>query len=282
MKYFTAVGSRQEIESVIVLPPFRMLCSYHYFKKQRDLVKEMVDRHYEVFIDSGAFSAETKGVVINIDDYCEFIKYTGATTYASLDVIGDAKQTRYNTEYMIKEHGLKPLPTFHMGSTIEDLEALMNVYPYICLGGLVFSPKIVAHCDRVWHYILTHQPNLRVHGFGLTNIELMKRYPWYSVDSSSYKSCRRYGRQNVLWDGMDFKTIQEDEYLQILEGMGYKIYDHNNLDEKGQPTMLVTNAERYHLYDLHSSQSYKLFAAHLEEVNKHKDFSYLNAQQVLF
>lgn len=283
MKYYAAVGDKREIGAVIVIPPIRMLCSYHYFKKQKEMVKELVEKNYEIFIDSGAFSAETKGVIINIDEYCDFIKYTGASIYAGLDVIGNAKQTRYNTEYMIGEHGLKPLPTFHMGSTLEDLEALMYNYPYICLGGLVFSPKIVSHCDRVWHHILTHEPNLRVHGFGLTNLELMKRYPWYSVDSSSYKSCRRFGRQGVLWNGLDFKTIQEDEYLEILQQMGYKIFDYDNLDpETGKPKIIPTNTERYHMYDLHSVQSYKLFAAHLGEVNKHKDFSYLNAQTTMF
>jgi len=269
MKYYAAVGDKREIASVCVIPPIRMLCSYHYFKKKAPLIKELVHKRYDIFIDSGAFSAQTLGKPIDIDDYCKFIIETEAIIYAGLDVIGNAKQTLKNTEYMAKEYGLKPIPTFHMGSSLDDLIALMD-YHYIALGGLVFSPNKINHCDRVWDYILKNNPKLKVHGFGLTNLELMERYPWYSVDSSSYKSCRRFGRQGILWNGLEFKTIPEEEYWEILQQMGYK--DISSL----------TNNERYHLYDFHSVQSYKLYAAHLGEINKHKKFDYLTGQISLF
>lgn len=269
MKYYAAVGDKREIGAVSIIPPIRMLCSYHYFKKKAELIKELILKHYDIFIDSGAFSAETLGKPINIDDYCKFIIDTQAITYAGLDVIGNALQTRKNTEYMVKEYGLKPIPTFHMGSSIDDLEALMG-YHYIALGGLVMGKNITNHCDRVWDYILKNNPRLKVHGFGLTNIELMERYPWYSVDSSSYKSCKRFGRQGVLWNGFEFKTIPEEEYWVILEQMGHK-------DIAG-----LTNTERYHLYDFYSVQSYKTYAAHLGEINKHKKFNYLTDQINLF
>lgn len=277
MKYYAAVGDKREIGAVCVIPPVRMLCSYHYFKKKTELVKELVEKHYEIFIDSGAFSAATKGAVINIDEYCVFIKDTGATIYAGLDVIGDAKQTRINNEYMIKEHGLNPIPTFHMGSELKDLELVAaGQYSYIALGGLVFSANIVNHCDRVWHWILSNNPKLRVHGFGLTNLDLMKRYPWYSVDSSSYKSCRRFGRQGILWgEDFEFRTIPEDEYLKILQEMGYKIFD-------AEGNIIPSNTERYHMYDFHSVQSYKLYASYLGELNKHRKFDFLTAQTTLF
>lgn len=270
MKYYAAVGDQREISAVVVIPPVRMLCSFHYFKKKKELVKELVDKGYEIFIDSGAFSAHTQDVEINIDDYCSFIKFTGSGLYAGLDVIGDAKQTRLNTEYMIEKFGLNPIPTFHLGGEVEDLYRLFD-YPYIALGGLVFSSNIMKYCDEVWGRILREKPNLKVHGFGLTNLELMERYPWYSVDSSSYKGCRRFGRQSILWgENFEFKTVQEKEYWLMLEQQGYK-----GIAE-------LSNNERYFLYDFHSVQSYKIFAAHLKEVNKIKDFSYLTAQHKMF
>lgn len=270
MKYFAAVGDQREISAVCVIPPVRMLCSYHYFKSKRDLVKSLVDSGYEIFIDSGAFSAHTKGVEINIDEYCEFIKYTGSGTYAGLDVIGDAKRTMENCRYMAERHSLAPIPTFHLGCDLNDLYKIID-YPYIALGGLVFSSNIMRYCDEVWGIILRERPNIRVHGFGLTNLELMERYPWYSVDSSSYKGCRRFGRQSILWgDEFEFRTMSEDEYWKLLEQQGYK-------DIAG-----LTNNERYFLYDFYSVQSYKTYAAHLKVVNRIKDFSYLTAQEKLF
>lgn len=270
MKYYAAVGDKRELAAVKVLPPVRALFSYHYYKNKINEIQEFIKGGGECLIDSGAFSADSVGAEIDIDSYCNFIIDSGATLYAGLDVIGDAKATMKNVAYMERVHKLHPFPTFHMGSKLEDLYEMMD-YPYIALGGLVFSKNIVNHCDAVWSYILRENPKLKVHGFGVTNLEIMKRYPWYSVDSSSYKSCRRFGRQNILWgDEFEFKTVDEKEYWKILQSMGYP--DPLNL----------TNNERYFLYDFHSVQSYKTYAAHLGEVNKHKKFDYLIAQQKLF
>lgn len=270
MKYYAAVGDKRELAAVQVIPPVRALFSYHYYKNKVEEIQEFVQAGHEAFIDSGAFSAASVKAKIDIDDYCEFIQNTGATIYAGLDVIGDAKATAKNIEYMERVHKLNPIPTFHMGSKLDDLAELMG-YSYIALGGLVFSKNIEKHCDAVWSYILRENPKLKVHGFGLTNLEMMSRYPWYSVDSSSYKSCRRFGRQNILWgENFEFRTVEEKEYWKILEAMGYP------------PILNMVNNERYFLYDLHSVQAYKTYAAHLTEVNKHKSFDYLTKQGKLF
>ena len=55
--------------------------------------------------------------------------------------------------------------------------------------------------DHVWHYYLTNPdgtPKVKVHGFGLTARELMFRFPWGSVDSTSWMHTSRYG--GVLMD----------------------------------------------------------------------------------
>lgn len=266
MEYYAAVVNEDEIRASCLIPPYNILASYHYFKSKVDLVKECINKQYSVIIDSGAFSAANADAEINIDEYCEFLLETGAKIYAGLDVIGDAGATRRNTEYMVKEYHLKPIPTFHMGSDLSDLESLMN-YSYIALGGMVFSSGIESHCDAVWRYIMQHNPKIKVHGFGLTNIDLMKRYPWYSVDSSSFKSCKRFGRQNVLWNGFNFQSFTEEEYLVVLRGMGFAA---------------ATNKEKWFLYDHFGAQSYKLYGAHLKELNKHRKFDFLTSQSRLF
>jgi hypothetical protein len=268
MKYYNAVTGFDEIDMVGMQPKKRVLCSYHYYKNKPNEVKQLIKNKFDVFIDSGAFSAKNSGEKINIDQYCEFLKFTQAINYATLDVIGNAKATLNNHEYMIKEHNLNPIPAFHMGSRIDDLKPLLD-YNYIALGGLVFSAGITSHCDEVWSYILKNKPSLKVHGFGLTNIELMARYPWYSVDSSSFKSCKRFGRQNILWDGINFETFTELEYQQYLSELGVNF---DNLDNK----------QKYKIYDYYSSVSYAIYAAHLTEINKYKNFNYLTIQQKLF
>lgn len=271
MKYYAAVVNADEIKASTLMPPYNILASYHYFKSKQDLIRESIAKGYSVFIDSGAFSAANSGKEIDIDLYCAFLKETRATMYAGLDVIGNAKETLFNTEYMIKEHGLNPIPTFHLGSNPADLKKLFD-YPYIALGGLVFASGATRYCDEVWGLILKERPDMRVHGFGLTNFDLMARYPWASVDSSSFKGCKRFGRQQILWDGFEFKTFSEEEYIDFLVSQGYA---RESLEGK------ENNKARWFLYDFYSVQSYKLYGAHLKELNKTKDFSYLTAQQKL-
>lgn len=286
MKYYAAVVNEDEIKAATMQPPNCILASYHYFKTKTELIVDCLSKQYDVFIDSGAFSAENSGKEINIDDYCKYIIDTGVTTYAGLDVIGNAAKTLENTNYMVNEYGLNPIPTFHMGSSLDDLQELLDGnYHYIALGGLVFSSNVVNHCDKVWDYILKNDPNLKVHGFGLTNIELMKRYPWYSVDSSSFKSCKRFGRQGVIWNNFEFKTFDEEEYIQILRSIGHDVPDTQKKikgDKAQNEAVTAANKQRWFLYDYYSVQSYKLYGAYLKELNKHRDFSYLTAQQSLF
>jgi hypothetical protein len=271
MKYYAACVDDTGISAACLMPPKQILLSYHYYKNKKDKVKQLISNGYDIFLDSGAFSAMNSGKEINIDEYCKYIKEVGAVYYASLDVIGDANATLINLEYMIDNYKLNPIPTFHMGSKIEDLKPLLK-YDYIALGGLVFSSGIMHHCDEVWHYILTNKPKLKVHGFGLTNIELMARYPWYSVDSSSFQGCRRFGRQNLLYSGFNFKTFTEDEFLDLLE-KGF-LYDKEQLKSN--------NKMRIYLEDLFAVNSIKQYAQHLHELNKYRDFKHLTQQTKLF
>lgn len=270
MKYYAAVVNEQEIEACTVQPPYNILASFHYFKSKKDLVRACVQKGFDVFIDSGAFSAANSGKTIDINEYCRFILETKVSFYAGLDVIGDAKKTLDNQKYMVNEYGLDPIPTFHLGCNPEDLRALFD-YDYIALGGLVFSSGIPRYCDEIWGMILREKPKLKVHGFGLTNIDLMERYPWASVDSSSFKGCKRFGRQQILWgESFDFKTFSEVEYLEQLEKMGHK------------GAKDLENKIKWFLYDYYSVQSYKVYGEHLKTMNKIKNFDYLTQQQKMF
>lgn len=269
MKYYAACTTKEEVDNSTFMPPYCLLTSFHYFKDKIALVKECVKSKFDVFVDSGAFSAANSGKAIDINEYCRFIIETGVTTYAALDVIGSHAKTMENVKFMEREYGLTPIPTFHIGGDPKNLEEIYNEYAYIALGGLVFASGVVRYCDEIWGIILRNKPKLRVHGFGVTNFDLVERYPWYSVDSSSFKSGQMFGRQTTLWNGLDFKTWEEDDYFAFMKKMGF-------------PTDTMTKKEKRLLTTNHSCQSYRIYCAHLSEVNKHKDFSYLTNQQKLF
>lgn len=178
--------------------------SYHYIHKQSFIDKIRKDGK-QVFLDSGAFSAFTKGVNVDIDAYCRYIQDNddiilrdGDTLLASvLDGIGDPLKTWQNQRRM-EQLGVKPLPCFHYGEDERYLEWYIQNYDYITLGGMVpiSTPQLRLWLDRLWEKYLTDasgRPRLKVHGFGLTTISLMERYPWYSVDSSSWVQIAKSG-----------------------------------------------------------------------------------------
>ena len=168
-----------------------ILESYHYIDKE-SAVKKIRAEGVKVFLDSGAFSAFTQGVEIDVGEYCDYIhKNADIILFPSvLDAIGDADGTWHNQQEM-ERRGTTPLPCYHYGEPTEILDYYVSRYPYITIGGMVpiSTPQLFVWLDRIWEEHLTHAdgtPKCKVHGFGLTSLPLMKRYPWYSVDSSTW------------------------------------------------------------------------------------------------
>lgn len=165
--------------------------SYHYVHGQRYVDKIRRDG-IKVFLDSGAFSAFTQGVEVDIEKYCEYcLANADIIEHASvLDAIGDCDGT-WRNQMRMEQLGVKPLPCYHYGEPIEVLEWYASRYEYITIGGMVpiSTPQLLLWLDRIWEEVLADadgRPKLKVHGFGLTSLPLMFRYPWYSVDSSTW------------------------------------------------------------------------------------------------
>lgn len=160
------------------------------------------------FLDSGAFTLATKAqqkaidmktfydsekFYRYIDSYAAFIKkYSLAIHfYANLDVIGNPELTWRNQQYLEKEHGLKPVPVVHFGTEMKWLLFYLERYDFIGLGGLVGAPqpastKWLDMCFDIICSTPNRLPCVKIHGFGVTGLSRLMRYPWYSVDSTSW------------------------------------------------------------------------------------------------
>lgn len=172
--------------------------SYHYLGSER-LINEIRRDERKVFLDSGAFSAFSLGVDVNIEDYAAFCKKNADIILmpSVLDAIGDHVGT-WENQKRLEDLGVQCLPCFHFGEPEEVLDYYLEHYDYITIGGMVpiSSPNLVRWLDRIWpDHILDDngKPRAKVHGFGLTSASLMARYPWYSVDSSSWVQMASFG-----------------------------------------------------------------------------------------
>lgn len=168
----------------------------------------------KVFLDSGAFSAFTQGTVINIQEYADYVKKYDKylTTYANLDVIGNAEKTLKNQEYLEKQ-GLKPLPAYHLGENFDVYKRMLENYDYIGLGGV--APKNISFkLKKSWLYqCFNVKPSrTKIHGFGITRMNLLKNLDFYSVDSTSwlvYGIMRYFNNYDCFKH--DFKSIRVHE-----------------------------------------------------------------------
>jgi hypothetical protein len=174
-----------------------LLESFHYIHRQKQV--DIIRREgRKIFLDSGAFSAFTQGVSVDIGKYCDYIQRNadiiehvdGQPLASVLDAIGDCDGT-WKNQMEMERRGVRPLPCFHYGEPVEVLDWYVANYSYITIGGMVpiSTPQLKLWLDRLWRDHLTlpdGTPKIKVHGFGLTSLPLMMRYPWYSVDSSTW------------------------------------------------------------------------------------------------
>lgn len=204
--YTSGWGRRRDL----IPRKFSVLESYWYLKTRRKrqgvvLVKDAKCAETEhFFLDSGAFTAHTKGVEISLDEYIKYIHANKKhiTTYCALDVIDDPKATWEAVKEM-EAQGLKPLPVFHSGEDTKYLKRYLDSgYDYVGIGGAAGSKKWSReyYFDRIRRILLKPggEPRIRCHGFGITEPQYMLMFPWYSVDSTSWVLQAAFGAIYVL------------------------------------------------------------------------------------
>jgi len=241
MRVFEVVIKRQDLEAVIETVYPNVLISYVYAQRFLPTV-DLLDDRFHFFLDSGAHSANTLGIEIDIDEYMKFIADRSHVidVYAGLDVIGDPVASAENQRIM-EEAGFAPLPTYHFGEPVGVLEELAERYEFFCLGGVVGksdAAKIIWLDDLYARVLAKYRDTRRIHMFGVGSEKILRRYPFYSADSSA--GSLQAG--NKTWHMQDGRT--------------YKLRD---LAEKGLNTVeAVLAAQVEQREDLAGAEKYKV------------------------
>lgn len=138
------------------------------------------------------------------DAYGAFLKKFSPfiTTYSNLDLMNNGEGTYANQKYL-EGLGLKPIPVYHVGDDVKWIKKYLDEgYDYIAIGGITPNPTptILPALDRLFSTLLCDAkgyPRAKYHGFAVTGHKLMVRYPWYSVDSTSWAMMGAYGQMMV-------------------------------------------------------------------------------------
>ena len=167
----------------------------------------------KLFVDSGAYTAYTKGVELNVDAYINYLNgiTEHLTIFAQLDTIpgryGQIKTAKDRAEapekswenYLYMRQRLKEpnklLPIFHQGEDYKWLKNMLewvdsngNHIEYIGVSPAADVPGLENFLDLSFDIIAnSSNPNVKTHAFGMTRLDILEMYPYTSADSTSWK-----------------------------------------------------------------------------------------------
>ena len=220
-----------------------------------------VDFH---FLDSGSFAlwsrsqdwAKETGKAVEsyydqpsfyeyMDSYANFIHANNSwiDAYANVDVIPNPELTWRNQQYLENEHRIEPVPVIHYTTDTSWITRYIEEgYDYIGLGGLVGSTnkaECQAWLDKAFDCICGGGlPRVQVHGFGVTSYHLLTRYPWTTVDSTSWAKSGGFGNIYVPRKRKG-KFVFDVEPFVIAVSL-----DSSKLGDSGQHYNTLTEAEQ--------------------------------------
>lgn len=190
-----------------------------------------------LMLDSGAYSAWNKGSRIDLTSYIKFAKENqdAFDVIVNLDVIPGKPGQRYMDEdreraaqqgwqnYMaMLESGIPPeklMHVFHQGEDTIWLSKLLATFPNfvgISPDNAVSTPVRQSWLDGLMPFLCDHEgcPRFKFHGFGVTSVHLIVRYPWWSVDSTSWMAYGKYGM--ILLPKLHNGGIYYDQMIRLF------------------------------------------------------------------
>lgn len=204
--YFAGWRSRPEDEVLKAHDVLRLLSYMNDLKR----LLEWFDGGRKAFVDSGAFTAHTKGIEVPVDDYTDFLNQHDdhVIIAAQVDTIpgrfGQPK-TRQEIEeapekswqnYLYMRGRMKSpdklLPIFHQGEDFKHLRRMLEFEPKIQYIGVSPANDVSTREKEIWiaevFRIIKESPNpdVKTHAFGMTSLRVLEKFPFTSADSTTW------------------------------------------------------------------------------------------------
>lgn len=202
--------------------PKFILESFYYF---HDWQVEFIKKSELFLLDSGAFTFMNnfKGTVDwdeYIERYAAFINKYDVKYFFELDIdsvvgLTEVKRLRKKLEDLTHK---KCIPVWHKSRGLEEWYDICKNYDYVAIGGIVIK-EITRKDYKYFNPLLdiARKYNTKVHGLGLTITKELKKYPFYSVDSTSWVNASKFGQLQIFKDA-SIKSIQRPENTRVLDG----------------------------------------------------------------
>ena len=181
---------------------------------QSQMNKRKFEPCVSLMIDSGAYSAWSHNSSIDLKAYIKFLKSNKGKffSHVALDVLAQGFEKERTPEsieacavqscknfHIMRDAGLDSIPVFHQGDDFKWLhQYLTQGVPFIgisCRKDL-WAKEQQTWMDEVFSILTTKdgRPIVKTHGFGITKVRFMLRYPWTTVDSTSWALMAAFGQ----------------------------------------------------------------------------------------
>jgi hypothetical protein len=166
-------------------------------------------------VDSGGFVARTKGVKILVQEYSRYLRKYKVPKAFELDT-NDMQETAYNRDYLIKNTETLIIPIYHYSTFKSGNEKflfdLMDKHNYIGLGGVVGGAvkSTRREKDEFFDFVFRNtRDKWKIHGLGITDPYSMKRYPFFSVDSSQWLDSWKFAKFEGIKTGTEYHEFMK-------------------------------------------------------------------------
>lgn len=151
-------------------------------------------------LDSGGFTARKQGTPIAVEQYRDYVNQTESKVVFNLDT-RDPDETLRNQAFLEKETKAYVIPVYHF-SEFKDpkyrdlIDYYAKNYKYISLGGTAEGAQgNTKNKELFFDYCFSRvRDKAKVHGLAVTSYKMMLRYPWFSVDSTTWLVPEMYGQ----------------------------------------------------------------------------------------
>lgn len=191
-----------------------------------DSIKLASRKCNDFILDSGAFSFIFGNASLDIetelpkyvDKYIEAIKVNNIKNFMELDIdkiVGHDEVLRI-TDHIENKVGRQCIPVWHFSRGKEEWLRLCRDYDYVEIGGIAVKNGRKQIEPYLPYFLRTaREYGTKVHGLGYTHIENLKKYPFYSVDSTAWVGSK-YGY---------FYTLENKKLIKHNKRKGMKLAD---------------------------------------------------------
>ena len=222
-----------------------ILVSYFYIKKALKFYEEWLPKFKKeggiFMVDSGAFSFIGSAYTEEMNkpefwnaymkeyiDWCVAHKdFIFSMVNLDLDnIVGHAIVYQWNKEFFepLERKGIQVIYVSHEVPGIGDDNGV-RAFEYYCKKYRYVGVNQVLKKHAQKFYNIANHYHCRIHGFAWTDIRILRRFPFFSVDSTSWLTGIRFGT-TFIDDGKNFRTLDsKHKYLRKTHKVKYENAD---------------------------------------------------------